>query len=71
MEENRGEKIWHSPDEQPEFYPEQVRSVGKSAVLIDPHSKHYVPTEKAQEELKKKLKNFNRWAYLHNLVQGR
>lgn len=71
MEEKKQEKVLHTPDEVSEFYPEQVKSVGKSSVLIDPHSKHYVPTEKAQEELKKKLQNFNRWAYLHNLVQGR
>ena len=69
--ENNNEKVWHTPDEQPEFYPTEVRSVGKSAVLIDPHSKHYVPTPEAQEQLQKKLKNFNRWAYLHSLVGGR
>lgn len=71
MEEKKEEKVWHTPDEVPEFYPDQVKSVGKSSIFIDSHSKHYVPTEKAQEELKKKLQNFNRWAYLHNLVQGR
>lgn len=63
------EKVWHTPDEQPEFYPTTIATVNKSAVLIDEHSKYYEPTKEAQEELKKKLQNYNRWAYLRNLVR--
>lgn len=66
--ENKNQ-IWHTPDEQPELYPTSIASVNKSAVLIDVHSEHYVPTEEAKEQLKKKLQNYKRWAYLHNLVR--
>ena len=69
--EKQEEKIWHSPDEQPEFYPEQVKSVGKSAILIDEHSKYYEPTQESKDKLQKDLKRFDRWAYLRNLVHNR
>jgi len=69
--EKQEEKIWHSPEEQPEFYPEEVKGVGKSAILIDEHSKYYEPTQESKDKLQKNLKRFDRWAYLRNLVRGR
>jgi len=70
-EEKKEKKIWHSPDEEPEFYTDHVIKIEDDAVLVNEHSKYYKPTKVAKQELQEKLKKFKRWAYLNDLLNER
>lgn len=65
------EKVWHEKDEFPKYYPETTAKVDGDLILIDEHSEHYVPTEQAKEELKKKIDNSKKWAYLSAIMKNR
>jgi len=75
MQENKQEEfVWHDANKEvPEFYPETLIPVEiedkKGVLLTDCHSKHYVVTDKAKQDLQNRLKKFGLWAYLQNRVK--
>ena len=62
----------HRKTEIPRFYPEKIIRLKNGTVgLVNPHSEHYVPTQKNQQQLEKITKKAPYWYYINYLVKTR